>query len=296
MKYSELFIIFLINNSIDTTYEKKIKMPKINKGIIQPRGELDGKIYSDTRRGIVMRSKAAAGSKKGEPALKKQYSRTVFLNKIAGEINSIIKLYGNRLVPNGFYAKLQSIFRKEPADNRLLLLSGLEGMEINPRYQLGVLNALPAVTVTAGIKSVQVELVVKQHPILRPRMGNCYFFEVLLVLWDKSNKPGVVATKKTKWIYPGTKLPEYEFNFTKNGKSTDYLLCIRESTGKDEEELDLLETQGMLVVEAGCFDEAGKKLLKSRQLLTEARRLKEQEQTLKKKEIEERVEPRKGRS
>ena len=96
-------INLLKNNFTKVIYEKKTEMPKINSGILKISGKLDNKVFSETKHGTVVRKSPKKGVKKMETVMRQQYSMTGFLNRLAGELNSLIKLYGNRLKTDGYY-------------------------------------------------------------------------------------------------------------------------------------------------------------------------------------------------
>ena len=112
-----------------------IAMAKIKKQLQTLSGKIGPTVYVDSKRyGPHVRMAVTAGAKKNEPALKTQYSRNGLLNGIASEINRVVGSYAQVLKPSSFYQELQRLLRKEPVDNRFLLLLQLAGMEINPDY------------------------------------------------------------------------------------------------------------------------------------------------------------------
>ena len=87
-----------------------------------------------------LRKPASPGTKRNEPALKEQYTRTKYLNKLASEVNRMVQRCSDHLKPSTFYESLHRCFRKEPLNNRFLLLLQLRGMEVNPAYPLSKLG------------------------------------------------------------------------------------------------------------------------------------------------------------
>lgn len=98
------------------------------KSILPISGKLGETVFVDGKQGSSVRAAPEAGSKKDEPALKEQYSRTRYLNRLAGGINSVVDKYAGNLKVSNFYNLLNKHFRKEPLDNRFLLLKQVEGM------------------------------------------------------------------------------------------------------------------------------------------------------------------------
>lgn len=266
-----------------------------HESIIKIRGELDGRIYKIRKGKNYSSKKPAPGIKKDEPALKDQYTRTAFLNELASELNGMIKAYNNFIRPNEFYHNLQSLFRKEPENNRLLLLNQLKGTEINARHRLLKMNPAPEINVKAVGEHIITELTVTSHPRRPKRGSNCYFFEVVILLWDDTGAPCELYSQKTSWIYFAGGYPVYDINFPLPDGTTDWMVCVRESLGVNDYEYDELGTQGMLVLEVGSFNKKSQKLLEERRKNTEAKRLRKRSSAKRKVEEEVRVAPREMR-
>jgi hypothetical protein len=266
-----------------------------HESLIKMKGELDGRIYKIRKGKNYSSKKPAPGIKKDEPGLKGQYSRTGFLNELASELNEIIKAYKNFIRPKEFYHNLLSRFRKEPENNRLLLLNRLKGMDINPRHPFLKISSVPGISVKVVADHIIVELEVNSHSRPRKPGANCYFFEVLILLWDDSGAPCELHSQKTSWIYPENGYPVYDIKFPHPDGTSDWMVCIRGSLGMNGYEYDELGSQGMLVCEMGSFNKKSQKLLKERRKDIEDKRLSKRGGTKKKAEEEIRVEPREVR-
>ena len=228
-------------------------------------GEVDGMVYKMTRKGKnYISKKPAAGNKKQEPALKLQYQRTAFLNELAGELNGMIKDYCAFIWPSEFYQRVQSRFRKEPENIRILLLNRLLNMEVNQRNPITKLTYNPPSVTLKGVEdNIILELSANSHP--HPdSWGNCYFIEVLLLLWDDSGAPCEASVQRTNWIYNEGAYPVYEMVFPKPDGTTDYLVAVRGSKGNDGVDFDMLGYMGMMIIEVGSFNKKSQKLLLKR--------------------------------
>src|SRR5687767_2252765 len=107
-------------------------MSRVKKTIVQITGKFEDRLIVDsTAYGIYARKLVKKGSKKNEPALKLQYRRTKFLNNLASEVNQVVTTFGSLIKFNNFYTSVLSRFRKEPLNNRFLLLQQLKGMELS---------------------------------------------------------------------------------------------------------------------------------------------------------------------
>jgi hypothetical protein len=110
-----------------------------------------------------VRKAVEPGRRKNEPAFKEQHSRTGMLNTLAGEINRVTETYCTSLRPRTFYRILLGRLRREPANNRFLLLRQLKGMEINDTYKLINLG-IQTIAVDHKKDKLIVTLSVAAHP------------------------------------------------------------------------------------------------------------------------------------
>jgi hypothetical protein len=216
-------------------------------------GKVNGLVYTRGKYGSRVRKAPLKGSRKKDIALLMQNGRTKFLNNLAGELNSWLSIYHERLKSSDFYVRLQKCFRKEPLDNRFLLLMGLKGFEINPNYPLGKLGTCK-LTVKEMTSSVKVSLQVEHHPDTGRYRANCYYDELLLLSWDKSKTRATADRQLSEWIYFKNGKPEFEFMFPKPAGTTHWLLCLRQCLGVNEVEVNSMKGEGMQVVEVGTFD------------------------------------------
>src|SRR4029453_12835450 len=68
------------------------------------------------------------------------YVRATYLNKLAGESNHIIAGYYPQFKGNDLYPRILSRFRREPLNNRFLLLRQLNEMPIHRGYPFEALG------------------------------------------------------------------------------------------------------------------------------------------------------------
>lgn len=240
-------------------------MAKVKPTIVPLSGKFGDVVHVDSNRyDRHVRKAVAPGSKKNEPALKQQYARTKYLNVLASEINSTIRGYYGNLKPSTFYQELQSRFRKEPLNNRFLLLLQLKGMEVNPAYPLSKLgNQVTEVSVVKN--KIIVNLQAKAHPAAGKHKANCYCYEVLLLTWDKGKKPAAYNYQLSDWVYLSNGKPEIEFTFRRTTETVHWLLFLRQQLGVDENVIGVLAADGMQVVGAGSLDKKDLELLKKRE-------------------------------
>lgn len=139
------------------------------------------------------------GVARGTAALKEQSTRTAKLNALASQLNTIMSTHADQLKHYTFYHKVQKKFRSTSTDNRLLLLYSLKEMELHPTYPLHRTGRCDIEVKRKG-KKMTVTLKVDHHPQPGKKEANCYFYEVLLLLWNKTDRPPVELKQYSDWV------------------------------------------------------------------------------------------------
>jgi hypothetical protein len=239
-------------------------MPR-QKSSIKLSGKIDDEVYVNGKYGQLVRKAPKKGAKKNKTALKQQYNRTAFLNTLASELNRIIGAYSGILKNSSFYHAVQKRFRKEPLNNRFLLLKQLEGMEVNSDYPLNKLGNA-SVTVHATEKKITVRLDVLYHvpEYLRKYKVDCYTYELSLLCWKKGEGPPTHARQFSEWTYITDGLPEFEFVFTRPAGTVHWLVVVKQQAGLKEEPVNSFVGEGMRIISAGTFDKKDLALLDKR--------------------------------
>lgn len=259
-------------------------MAKIKKQLLTLSGKMDQTVYVNSKRyGPHVRKAVTAGAKKDETALKTQYSRTGLLNEIASEINRIVGRYACMLKPSPFYQRLHSLLRKEPVDNRFLLLQQLAGMEVNPDYPL---HKLGAFTCSSHFTRtyISIDLTTRAHPMPGKFKADCYYYAVILIVWDSVCSTAHDYCQLSEWIYIADEKPGFEFVFKRPVNSQHWLLCVQLVLGKQEERIETLKAEGMQIAGAGSFDKSDTAILQKR-LDAEKRAVKKQARVKKEAEV-----------
>jgi hypothetical protein len=260
-----------------------------SKSIMPVSGKIGEVVYVDGKDGAIARKAPKPHRKKEQPAFDQQSSRTAYLNKLAGELNRIIDAYSGKLKQSDFYRALQKRFRKEPLDNRFLLLKQLEKMEVNERYQLTKLGGAQ-LTVTDSRTKIIVTLTADYHPAasLGKHKVNCYAYEVSLLCWEEGSGTLLPTRQYGAWISLKDELPEFDFEFKRPAKTREWLVCLRLQVGFNEEPIDVFSAEGMQLVLAGSFEKKDLALWEKKQ---EEKMREEESVDTKKKENVKRVKP-----
>jgi hypothetical protein len=240
-------------------------MAKLKPSLVQLSGEHDGLVHVGSKRyGPHVRKPIARGSKRNEPVLKAQYTRTKFLNQLASEINTVIKANCGAFKSSKFYEELQRRFRREPLDNRFLLLCQLKGMEVNPAYPLNKISS-PLIEVNVQKDKIVAGLQVKAHAAAGKHKADCYSYEVLLVTWSKGKKQAAFELQLSEWIDMRGGKPAFDFEFARTANTVHWLLCVRVRLGLKHQVIDVMAADGMQIVGVGSFEKKDMELLKKRQ-------------------------------
>ena len=229
-------------------------MAKIVPSIVRFSGKLDKQVHVDSNRyPRHVRSAPKEGSKKNEPGLKEQYRRTAYLNRLASELNQIMRTHSDYLKPSSFYAKIQSLFRKEPSNNRFRLLRQLNGIDIHPSYPLSRLSN-NEVSVNKIKNKLTVCVEAQSVPFPGKYEEDCHHYEVLLITWAKGNEPAIVSRQYSEWCAFTAGKPSFEFEFPVAPGRLDWVVCLRQRLGKDQIAIDTMSTEGMAIVNVGTND------------------------------------------
>ena len=240
-------------------------MAKPRDGLIEIEGKLGDHII--TRHGrykSYVRKVVKAGTKKDEPALKQQYSRTGFLNVLASDVNMLLTENSEGLKSSRFYEWVQSRFRTEPLNNRLLLLQTLKGMEVNPAYPF-TKHGMPGIRCTSDPAGFHVRLEVKHHPVTAGKAFTQYYYEVLGATWTKKEKPGDCERQYSEWVSITGPEPVFDFFFARPKGAIHWMVCVRIRLGRNEVAGESFLADGMQVTDAGSFDKAEQEWLMRQQ-------------------------------
>ena len=248
-------------------------MAKIKPGIVNIKGKWGDYVMVDSKAyGPHIRKAPAPGYKKNDPAFKQQFGRNTLLNGMAGELNRIAKIYGGNFKRSDFYQQVQSRLRKEQGTNRFILLSQLKGMEINPEYPLQKLGS-NLLSVHTLKNKITVSVEVLAHPKEGKHGANCYYYDVILLLWNKNKKDATHSNQLSEWINMYDELLKFKFSFAKTAGTQHWLLCIRQRLGIDEKEMEAFVAEGMQIIDCGTFIKKDLELLKKREAERKTKRV-----------------------
>ena len=226
-------------------------------GHMKASGKLGDKVYVQTKTGTYIRNAPKKGSKKDEPALKKQYSSTGFVNGVASQIRKALVAHVLNFVDSKLYHRLLKKFRgvKEHEQKRWLLIRELVDMEVTPAYPFTRFERIHW-TVEPRKGELMVHFGVEKHPDNKVSVykADSYYYELLLLVWNKSEEPPVVVTNETDWIAIDGGLPAFDIPLPIPKGAKHWLLFMHGRLASKGQCLDIRAAEGMRCVEAGSFD------------------------------------------
>lgn len=228
-------------------------------------GKSDDVVYVKTKKGTHVRNAPKKGLKKDEPALKAQYSSTAFFNGLASQIKQGLAKHVFNFIDSQLYHRLLQRFRKvkEHNQHRWLLLREVQDIEVNKAYPLEKIGTVNW-RVETGKRELLVHLYVDGHPPNKVSVHkvDCYYYELVLLVWNKTKQELTIVTNETDWIDVNGGLPEFEVPLKVPADATQWLLFIHGRLGYNHECLDIRAAEGMRCVEVGSFDKKDHVLVK----------------------------------
>jgi hypothetical protein len=195
--------------------------------------------------------------KKDEPALKKQYSSTKFVNSIASQIRKALVTHVSNFVDSKLYHRLLKKFRhvEEHQQKRWLLIREVVDMEVTPAYPFTRFERIHW-TIDQNKGELLVHLGVEKHPDNKVSVyeADSYYYELLLLVWSKGDGAPMVVTNETDWIAIKEGLPAFDIPLSIPKSATHWLLFMHGRLASKGQCLDIRAAEGMRCVEAGSFD------------------------------------------
>ncbi|MBO9573677.1 MAG: hypothetical protein J7497_15930, partial [Chitinophagaceae bacterium] len=87
---------------------------------------------------------------------------------------------------------------------------------------------------------------------------------VLLLCWVKGSKVAEPEHKYSEWKFLTDKLPVFDFKLKRPADTMDWLVCLRQRVGNNEEPIPTFRGEGMQIVLAGSFEKKNLELWEKR--------------------------------
>jgi hypothetical protein len=236
-------------------------MAKIQKALVKLSGKLGEQVHVNKGPYDPHVRDAPKKKKKLPKKLTEQSSLTGAVNRLAGEVNNIIRGYSDNFKPHDFYRRVRSrICKNQPPENRFLQLYKLKGLEVHEKHTFSKLGLCKATVSKVKNKTI-VSLFALSHPRKYRPEANCYYYEVLLITWSSKTDEPIHERQLSDWIKLNDDEKEFEFVFRQPAGATHWMLCLRQRLGCNDETIGAFNGEGMLIYDVGTFDAAEAKLL-----------------------------------
>lgn len=105
-------------------------------------------------------------------------------------------------------------------------------MEVNSDYPLARLGkARVTVTVRGGKMIVSQDATYHPSASIKGHKADCYFYEVLLLIWVKDEASALPMAQKSAWISLDDEVPFFEYKFDHPENAVEWLVCVRQVLG-----------------------------------------------------------------
>jgi hypothetical protein len=245
-------------------FKYRVKMAKAEPGPMSVTGKLGKEVYVKTRHGHHVRKASSKPLSENRLAtLGRHNSRTKFLNKLASEINQIVKHYFLDYKYREFYQDLLTKFRKEPLDNRFFLLRQLLDLDLNPLNPYVRRQRPGKVEVNCVEDKFVVSIIAAapRHPI---DDLNSYFFEVVFITWSKEDRFPDHSIQFSRWMPFDGSYALFDFEFPKPDDTVYWLLLVSHQRGRNKEVINPKLDRSIVIKGAGSLDPADGNILSER--------------------------------
>ncbi len=172
----------------------------------------------------------------------------------ATQVNDIMKEYAGHFKEGAFWQRLLSRLKKCKDDNPQTHLQSLAKLELNERHALLKHVSITPYSIKVYKDHFTLNLKFDRHASFRNKKNNCYYYEVIALLWD--NKPDITEHHSipTRWIYYSHEVPEYELNFKRTKWDKYYLLVVNLIGGHDGITQRGMADRAMMILGGGKLD------------------------------------------
>ena len=186
-------------------------------------------------------------------SLRKNVLRNKPQNRTAVPVNRIMKEYAGYFKEGSFWPRLLSRIKKCADDDLHTHLTSLTGMDLNELHPMSQHITYKPYKIQKRKDHVIVELSMLSHASFRLNKNNCYYLEVILVLWNKQGAVTNHNSISTHWVSFEDPYPEYDLTFRRTAKDSHYLLALRLLGGKDNKTENIMRDKSMIILGGGLL-------------------------------------------
>lgn len=231
-------------------------MAKIVPGIMKFSGTLGDFTFVNRAGCLYIRRKRGTVKK---AVLNEKFQRSVdrhnVVNRTALPVNDIVKQYVGSFKDWPFYTQMLKRLKKCEDDNPGTHLRSLAKLEVNQEHKLESMLTVAPYTITTYKDHVTITLKLNSHPNFSKKSNNnCFFYEVIVILWDKKGNVSTHDSISTEWVYYEDELPEYDLDFKRTAADKYYLLALNLTGGENADTKKMMRDKAMMILGGGVID------------------------------------------
>ena len=172
--------------------------------------------YSFVRRksGAYMRRKRGSVKPATVNAVLQSFTdRNKVVTKTAMQVNNVMKIYAGYFREGAFWPNLLSRLRKCPNDELATHLNSLAELELNKEHRFTSFNQ-PTYDIESNKAGFTVQLGFNRHPDFKRNKANCYYYELVAILWGQGVKVPLHRSVETNWVSFKDDVPDYAIYFS----------------------------------------------------------------------------------
>jgi len=223
-------------------------------GILRVKGNVGELVFVNFGQTIYVRRKR--GTLK--PAtVNKKFQQNVDRNEevmhTAKPIHTIFTEYAGGKSTGRFWTNMLSRIRKCSNDDLETHLESLEDLEIFQNYQLSKRVLLKDFKLNIYKDHFKVDLEFKGHASFKNEENNCYYYELIAILWGKDKEITEYKSIPTPWFYKRNRKPRINVKFERTKWDKYYLLALKLQGGKQGEVSIMMPDKAIAIIGGGLL-------------------------------------------
>ena len=204
------------------------------------------KFYVRRKRGTV--KKAVINEK-----LQAVVDRNAAVNRTAVPINNILSEYAGKIKEGAFWQRLLSRIRKCANDKPETHLQNLANLELHEKHKLIEHVSIQSFTIKVDKDHFTISLPFGSHSFFRNPKKNCYYYELIVILFDKNGEVNTHDSVPTHWVYHSDQTPEYAVDFKRTRFDKYYLFALKVNAGCNGQRGDGMGDLAMAILGGGIL-------------------------------------------
>ena len=205
------------------------------------------KIYVRRKRGTI---KPATVNKKFQTNV----ARNKKIMQTAKPIHTILGEYAGRKRLGRFWPNMLSRLRKTSDDKLETHLECLANLDIFENYPLSNCIVMNDYQLNTYKDHFSIDLKLTGHASFANKKTNCYYYELIAILWGKDRKITEYKSIPTPWIYKGNRKPKINMKFERTRWDKYYLIALKLKGGIEGKVSDLMPDISLAILGGGVLE------------------------------------------